>query len=630
MSEALQILQKYWNHNAFRSLQNEIIDSVLSGQDTVGILPTGGGKSICFQVPAMMQEGICLVISPLIALMKDQVANLQKRNIKAIALTGGIQSDEMIVLLDNCEFGNYKFLYLSPERLQSDWILNRIKNLPINLIAIDEAHCVSQWGHDFRPAYLKIAHLKNYFPKIPIFALTATATPKVKEEIISLLGLKNPQLFQKSFARKNIAYLVFHVEDKLFRIEQILKENPQSAIIYVRNRKSCLDIASQLQVLGCKSTHYHGGLLPKEKDKNMQLWMQEEVQVIVATNAFGMGIDKANVKTVIHLHLPENLENYYQETGRAGRNGENAFAVLLTSPSDSIQAQSQFLSALPDKTFLNLLFVKLCSYFQIAYGEGINEQFAFNLNHFCLKYGLPTLKTYAAMQFLDRQGILSLSQEFTEKITLQFLISSKEVIRYISLNPNEEEIIVAILRSYPGIYEIQTAFNLSLIAKKSNQDTRKVLAVLQKMEEKGIVHYTKKNNDSTLIFNEIREDERTISRVSKYLENQNKLKKEQLQSVILYSNDNKICKNKFILNYFGEVIAENCGICTTCLLNNTCKKDASKYSEILFNLLKVVPLNSREIQNMTKYESNTIIFALQELLDKEQIIILPNNKYTIK
>ena len=489
MQTALEILQKYWKHDTFRSLQSEIITAVLNGEDTFALMPTGGGKSICFQVPAMMNPGICLVISPLVALMKDQVANLKLKGIKAIALTGGIKSDEIIDLLDNCQFGDYKFLYLSPERLQSDWILDRIKNLPINLIAIDEAHCVSQWGHDFRPAYLKISNLKTHFPKIPFLALTATATFKVKEDIIEELGLHHPQIFQKSFARKNIAYMVFEAEDKLYKIEQILKKNPQPSIIYVRNRKSCLDVSSQLKSLGVKATYYHGGLSPKEKDTNMQLWMQEKAQVIVATNAFGMGIDKPNVKTVIHIQLPENIENYYQEAGRCGRNGEKAFSVILTSPSDIIQSENQFLNVLPDKEFLKLVYIKLCNYFQIAYGEGINEQFTFNLNHFCVKYDFPTLKTYNAIQFLDRQSIVSLSQEFSEKITLQFLIPSKEVIRYISLNTNDEEIILSILRTYPGIYDMQTDLNISLIAKKSNHKENEVLAVLNKLKDKEIVSY---------------------------------------------------------------------------------------------------------------------------------------------
>jgi len=630
MQTALQILQKYWKHDAFRSLQNEIIDSVLNGQDTFALMPTGGGKSICFQVPAMMKEGICLVISPLVALMKDQVANLQKRDIKAIALTGGIKSDELIELLDNCEFGNYKFIYLSPERLQSDWVLERIKNLPINLIAIDEAHCISQWGHDFRPAYLKISSLKTHFPKISFLALTATATAKVKEDIITELGLHNPKIFQKSFARDNIAYMVFEVEDKLFRIEQILKKNPKPSIIYVRNRKSCLDISSQLQSLGIKATFYHGGLSPKEKDKNMQLWMQENVQVIVATNAFGMGIDKANVKTVIHIQLPENLENYYQEAGRCGRNGEKAFAILLTSPSDSIQAENQFIQVLPDKKFLNEMYIKLCNYFQIAYGEGINEQFTFNLNHFCLKYGFPTLKTYNAIQFLDRQGIISLSQEFSEKITIQFLIPSKEVIRYISLNPNDEEVILTILRTYPGIYELQTAFNLQLIAKKSNHKEAEILAVLQKLKEKEIIEYLSKNNDATLIFNEVREDERTINRVSKYLENQNNLKKEQLKAVLHYIQEKKVCKSKLILNYFGEKATMDCGICSYCINKNRRKSNDKTITQEIISLLKTEDLNSREIQLKIKKESKDVIFALQQMLENDIVMIKPNNKYTLK
>lgn len=629
MQTAIQILQKYWNLDSFRSLQSEIIDSVVKGNDTFALMPTGGGKSICFQVPGMMKEGICLVISPLVALMKDQVANLQKRNIKAIALTGGIASNELIELLDNCEFGNYKFVYLSPERLQSDWILERIKNLPINLIAIDEAHCVSQWGHDFRPAYLKISKLKTHFPKIPFLALTASATPRVKEDIIQELGLYNPQIFQKSFARPNIAYMTFEVEDKLFRIEQILKKNPQPSIIYVRNRKSCLDIASQLQFLGVKATYYHGGLSAKEKDKNMQSWIQEDVQVIVATNAFGMGIDKANVKTVIHIQLPENLENYYQEAGRAGRNGEKAYAVLLTTPSDTIQAENQFIHVLPDRKFLNEMYIKLCNYFQIAYGEGINEQFTFNLNHFCVKYGFPTVKTYNAMQFLDRQGIINLSQEFSEKITLQFIIPSKEVIRYVSLNPNDEAIILTILRTYPGIYELQTAFNIQLIAKKSNHTEEEIFSVLRKLKEKEIIEYQTKNNDATLIFNEIRDDERTINRVAKYLENQNSLKKEQFKSVLQYVQEKKVCKSQLILSYFGEKNVAECGICSYCINKGIKKEKYSDFSEEILKLLKIEDLNSREIQLKTKKTTDETIFTLQQLLEANKIAIQSNNKYRL-
>jgi ATP-dependent DNA helicase RecQ len=630
MSKSLEILQKYWQHDAFRDTQEAIINSVLEGKDTFGLLPTGGGKSICFQVPAMVLDGICLVISPLVALMKDQVANLQKRDIKAMAVTGGISLDDTLILLDNCAFGNYKFLYLSPERLQNDYVLDRIKTLPINLITIDEAHCVSQWGHDFRPAYLKINLLKEHFPKTPFLALTASATQRVREDVIVQLQLKNPQIFEKSFARNNIAYMVFDIEDKNFRMEQILKKHKEASIIYVRNRKSCTTIAEQLQTSGIKATYYHGGLLPKEKDKNMQLWMNDKVQVMVATNAFGMGIDKANVKTVIHIQLPENIENYYQEAGRAGRNGEKAFAVILTNKSDTAHAKSQFLEVLPDKVFLKEMYIKLCNYFRIALGEGIDEEFSFNLNQFCAKYNFPILKTYNAMQFLDNQGILSLSQGFSEKISMQFIIPSKEVIRYNSLNPNDEGVILTILRNYPGIFEAQVAFNISLIAKKANVSEEVVSAILHKLKEKEIIEYKSKNNDIQLVFNEIRDDERTINRVSKFLEKQNELKKSQFLSVLNYVNDTKTCKSSMILNYFGETKTKDCGICSYCIAKpKKTKADVDDLNEKIMQLLKIQEMNSREIEKLTKSKTREVIFAIQNLLDTGLIKIQSNNKYKL-
>jgi len=343
-----------------------------------------------------------------------------------------------------------------------------------------------------------------------------------------------------------------------------------------------------------------------------------------------MGIDKANVKTVIHIQLPENMENYYQEAGRAGRNEEKAFAVLLTSPSDIAQAENQFIYVLPDKKFLLEVFIKICNYFQIAYGEGINEQYSFNLNQFCVRYKFPVLKTYNAIQFLDRQGIINLSQEFSEKISLQFIIPSKEVIRYTSLNPNDEEIILAILRSYPGIYDIQTNFNLSLIARKSKYSEIEVQTVLEKLKEKGIVDYHSKNNDTTLVFNEIREDERTINRVAKYLKHQNQLKKEQLESVLNYIKEDSICKSKQILAYFGEEKSTNCGICSYCISQKAKKGTKISLSEQIIALLKTAHLSSREIQIKLNNPSNDVIFALQELLENKHILILSNNKYSIK
>jgi ATP-dependent DNA helicase RecQ len=630
MSKALEILKLYWKHESFRSLQEDIINSVVEEQDTFALMPTGGGKSICFQIPALMKDGLCLVISPLVALMKDQVQNLQNKGIKAIALTGGIHENEIIELLDNCQYGNYKFLYLSPERLQNDWILERIKNLPINLIAIDEAHCISQWGNDFRPAYLKINQLKEYFPKVPFLALTATATERVQKDIIEKLELKDCKVFTKSFARENLAYMVFVVEDKLFLVEQILRKNPQSSIIYVTNRKSCIDVSNQLEKMGFTATYYHGGLLAKDKENHMKLWMDEKVQVMVATNAFGMGIDKDNVKTVIHLHLPSNLENYYQEAGRAGRNGDKSFAVLLVNPSDLLHAESQFIFVLPDKNFLNLVYNKLCNFLRIGYGEGIEEQFNFNFNLFCLQYELPILKTYNSLQFLDNQGIITFNQEFSEKISLQFTIPSKEVIRYISLNLNDEEIMLTILRTYPGIYDMHTVFNTQLIAKKSNSSETKVLKVLEKLKEKNIIELLSKKNDTSITFNEVREDERTINRVTKSLEKINTLKIAQLKSVVAYASNTKECKNKTLLAYFGETIEKDCGICSFCISKKKSPKKNDKLPSKIIELLKSNDFNSREIQKSTKANEDDVIFALQTLMEDNRIILKSTNLYSLK
>ena len=625
MSEALQILQKYWKHDSFREPQEEIIQSVLSGNDTFALLPTGGGKSVCFQIPAMMLNGICLVISPLIALMKDQVQNLQSKNIKAIALTGGVSQDEVIDILDNCQFGNYKFLYLSPERLQHDWIVERLKQIPINLIAIDEAHCVSQWGHDFRPAYLKISTLKEHFPSTPFLALTATANKRVQEDICSHLALVNPKVFTKSFTRENLAYHVIKTEDKLFKVQQILTKNPQSSIIYVRNRKSCIETSQQLRQLGFTCTYYHGGLPSKEKEKNMQSWLENKAQVMVATNAFGMGIDKPDVKTVLHIQLPENIENYYQEAGRAGRNGEKAFGIIVTNTSDIDYTKRQFIDVLPDKKFVRDVYVKLNNYFRIAYGEGFNENFAFNLNQFCSHYNFPILKTFNSIQFLDRQGILTFQSESTEKISLQFIIPSKEVIRYISLHPHDEPIITSILRTYSGIFDVETTINPHLIAKKSNCTETRVEEVIDQLTASNCIVLHAKNNDSSITFNEVREDDLTINRVAKFLEHQNNLKETQFQSVVHYITNEDSCKNKLLLAYFDEITKKECGICSYCVSQK--KANPIENTQSIIKLLQKKALSSREIENQLHISAEATIFALQLLLENHTVKINSNNQY---
>lgn len=627
--QPITILKEYWNYDSFRIPQEEIIQSVLKGKDTFALMPTGGGKSLCFQVPALMRDGICLVVSPLVALMKDQVNNLAKRSIKAIALTGGIPADEISDLLDNCKFGNYKFLYLSPERLQADWIIDRIKELPINLIAIDEAHCVSQWGHDFRPAYLKISTLRTHLPLVPFLALTASATKRVQEDIITQLSLKDPAVYKKSFFRENLAYMVFETEDKLQRLQQILAKNQEPSIIYVRNRKSCHDVARQLEAMGFKATFYHGGLTSAEKQTNMQYWMEERKRVMVATNAFGMGIDKANVKTVIHIQLPENIESYYQEAGRAGRNGQKSFAVLLTNANDRNVAHKQFLDVLPDKKFLKEIYIRINNYLQVAYGEGINQSFAFNLNHFCQQYGLPVVKTYNALQFLDRQGIITLAKEFSQKASIQFLIPSKEVIRYISLNKTDEEMLLAILRNYPGVFDMETDLNLTLIAKKANVSEDDVIFMLERLVHRNIIVFKSTNNDSQLTFNEVREDELTINRVTKFLERQNEIKLDQYDSIINYASDTTICKNRFILNYFDEKTETDCGICSYCINKNREVKDVRLIASQIIELLLEAHRSSREIEQILDLTPQETIQVLRLLLENKKIKINNNNLYSI-
>ncbi|MBD3723808.1 MAG: RecQ family ATP-dependent DNA helicase [Flavobacteriaceae bacterium] len=628
MSEALQILQKYWKHNSFREPQEEIIQSVLEGNDTFALLPTGGGKSVCYQVPGLVLNGITLVISPLIALIKDQIENLQKKDIKAIGLVGALSVDEISDLLDNCLYGNYKFLYLSPERLQHDWIIERLKQLPINLIAIDEAHCVSQWGHDFRPAYLKIKLLKEFFPTIPFLALTGSATNLVQQDIIEHLGLQNLSVFKKSFERENLSYHIIETEDKLTKIAQILSKNPQSSIVYVRNRKATVDTCNQLNALGFKATFYHGGMSFKEKEKHRLLWMEDKVQVIVATNAFGMGIDKPDVKTVIHLQIPENLENYYQEVGRAGRNGEKAFGILLTTQCDIELAKRLFEENIVTKNFLKDVYKKINNYFQIAYGEGYLQQFNFTIQKFCNSYTLPVLKTLNALQFLDRQGILTMENVSSEKVKVQFIIPSKEVIRYISLNTNVEPILTVVLRTYPGIFDQEMPINLELIAKKSNHSIEQIVKLLQELHEKEIIDLQLLLNDSKIVFNEVREDDLTINRISKYLENQNTTKQDRFKEMISFIENQTTCKNKLLLRYFGEEIYEDCGKCSACLKK---KKAENKdvVSEILA-CLKKSPLNSRELESILAFTSEEIIFAIQTLLEKNIISLNANHQYYIK
>lgn len=630
MTKPLDILQHFWGFTKFRPLQEEIIQSVLDKKDTVALLPTGGGKSVCFQVPALLQQGICIVVSPLIALMNDQVNNLTKMGIKSMALTGSISLNDLDRLLDNCIYGNYKFLYLSPERLQQELVQYRIEKMQVNLIAIDEAHCISQWGNDFRPAYKNISLLRSIKPDVPFIALTATATPEVLTDTINELELNNPGVFQKSFFRENLSYQVWKEEDKYYRLENLLKEH-EPAIIYTRNRKRSEEISRHLNLKGIHSTFFHGGISAEEKKTKLQNWLNESTPVMVATSAFGMGIDKPNVRSVIHFDIPESLESYFQEAGRAGRDGSYSKTILLYNEADKTQVKSQFLSTLPTPEFLKHVYKRLCNHFYIAYGEGEFTTHAFNFEKFCLQYELHTMKTYNAIQTLDRLSIIKLSFEFGRKTEVQFLIPSKQLIAYLDSNLKNAIIGKTILRIYSGIFEKQTTIDINLIASKSGQSSKDIIKILKQFEKDEVISLHLATTDAALTFIEPREDDRTINRIVKTVEQLNFIKKKQVNAVLAYVENKTVCKSIQLLHYFGDYSDTPCGICSVCASQQSLpsKKELTLISKEILVLLEENISTSREIcENLTFAEAK-VLFVLQQLLDADKIKLNLNNKYTI-
>ncbi|WP_452598297.1 RecQ family ATP-dependent DNA helicase [Pontimicrobium sp. MEBiC01747] len=630
MQHPIQILEHYWNFTAFKPLQEDIIDAVINGDDTFALLPTGGGKSLCFQIPALHKPGICIVISPLIALMKNQVQALQDKGIKAMALTSGISYSQLDTLLDNCIYGNYKFLYLSPERLQQDIVKERIRQMNVNLIAVDEAHCISQWGNDFRPAYKNITLLRELQPTVNVIALTASATPEVVDDIIKELDFIKPKIFKQSFSRSNLAYMVFEEEDKLYRIEAILKKNPQSSIIYVRNRKATLDISQFLERKNFTATYYHGGLSNAEKDKNLELWMHNQKQVMVATNAFGMGIDKPDVKTVIHVNLPESIESYFQEAGRAGRNGKKAFAVILKTKNDEQLITNQFLKVLPSVDFIKIIYRKLSSYFQISYGEGIDQTFDFNFNLFCKTYNFNPILAYNALLLLDRTSIITLSKQFNNRTQVQFIVSNASLFRYLETHAEINIIVKSILRTYGGIFEQETKINTVLIAEKASVKEAVVINVLAQLEKAEIISLKRSKTDAQITYIEPREDNKTINRIATIIKQQNNLRKKQVESVLSYVSNNTICKSVQLLTYFQEKNTKDCGICSVCIKKSKKKTQKNKsVKNYIIEALEEKHLSSRELFESSSFTEEQIKNTLKELLEHNIITITKTNTYKL-
>ena len=629
MISSKNILQEYWNHTSFRAPQEEIINAVLAQNDVITLLPTGGGKSICFQVPALMKEGVCLVISPLIALMQDQVENLKSRNIKATTIVSGSSQDEMIALFDTIKFANYKFLYISPERLKSAFIQQKLKELTISFVAVDEAHCISEWGHDFRPSYRTIKILKELIPDVHFIALTATANKRVLDDIRINLELEKPRIFRKSFYRENLAYQIFSIEDKLLRLRQIFTKTKTPAIVYVSSRKKTAEIARFLNANNFKSSFYHGGLTRAEKQNAYENWMTESTSIMVATNAFGMGIDKPNVGVVVHFDLPFSLENYIQESGRAGRNEKKSFAVLLKNENDIANYKERVKKSLPSLFEVKEIHRKIYQYFRIPSGEISEEMYQFQISEFCKKYQFSAKKVETVLHILVNNGILETVDTFNQKSTIIFNTSSKNVISYAINNIDMKVFINSLLRSYTGLFQQEIKVDEFLLAKKNNSTSRRVIAHLERLHEDKILIYHRVKTAIEIRFLVPREDDRTINRCSKEIVQFLKQKEKKSSDFLAYIQNYATCRSIQILAYFDEVSSKKCGICDVCLSEKS-KTLFDISSKILTILQERGMLSSQEIYQTLPANEQDILIHLRTLLSENRIQINHQNKYQLK
>lgn len=626
------ILKRYWGYDTFRPLQEDIINSVLSGRDTLALMPTGGGKSVTFQVPALAMDGICIVITPLIALMEDQVQNLRRIDIKAAHVHSGMSRSEIGTTLENCIYGNYKLLYISPERISSDIFAEKLKLMRVSMIVVDEAHCISQWGYDFRPAYMNIGELRKLLPGKPVLALTATATPEVAKDIQKNLLFKEENVFKTSFARHNIAYVVRKADNKTSELVRILKKVPGSAIVYVRNRRRCKEIASELQEYDISADYFHAGLDSHVKREKQQLWKNGACRVIVATNAFGMGIDKPDVRLVAHIDLPNSPEEYFQEAGRCGRDGKKAYAVALYSDKDKLILRKRISDSFPDKEFIRNVYESLCNYLQIAVGFGDGSMYDFEINNFGERYGYPLLPLYNALKILELCGYIEYVENVDTAARLMIITDREELYRWSPTDPTDETVLECVMRSYSGLFTEYSPIQPDVIARRTGLTVDEVYKSLVSISKQKIIHYIPRKQTPYIYFTAPREEQKYVAIPKNVYEERKERFTDRIEMMILYATHDKKCRQQILLEYFGEKGSRPCGMCDNCLKKESDEITEREFAEILHAIKIAIakrPMSAKEIAEELPYKTDNVIEVIRFLEDEGYIGKNKDNRYTL-